>query len=54
MNHQDNFINKWTRMHIDPDAREELEGSTKQSWERSTSYNIDYTNVLPYSIPPMN
>jgi transcriptional regulator with PAS, ATPase and Fis domain len=52
MNAQDNFMDKWMRMHIDPDARQELDNLTRQSWETSLSYNLDYMNALPEEISP--
>ncbi|SFL69880.1 hypothetical protein [Pelosinus propionicus] len=52
MNAQDNFMDKWMHMHIDPDARQEMDNLTRQSWETSLSYNLDYMNALPEEISP--
>lgn len=52
MKTQNNSMDKWMRMHIDSNARQELDDLTRQSWERSISYSLDYTNALPKEISP--
>lgn len=45
-------MDRWLRMHSEPEARRELDIGIRQSWERSIAYDVDYIHARPVPISP--